>query len=114
MRVDAATAGERPPGCRWEAESTTETKAHAVRLTLAVPGGILLAIMFGIVGYAARKPAATLIGGLMMILEASVTIFSIGPLAAITGAAYWMLAYQQLLANRAARAVDSDDSARTR
>lgn len=63
----------------------SQTKAEAYGVPAGVQGVILLAAMLAVWGAAASRPKVVLLGGVLMIFEAPPLIFSIWPLALLTG-----------------------------
>jgi hypothetical protein len=63
-----------------------ETKDEAYLVLAAVQGVILLAATLAIWGAAGSRPKMMLIGGVLMVLEAAPLVFSLWPLALLSGA----------------------------
>jgi hypothetical protein len=87
------SSSARPAGpCAAHFSGTSETKAGAIIRTLLVPGGILAAITLGVLGAARWRPGLVGIGAGLMLVEAVPLIFSLAPLALLTGGVFLWVA----------------------
>ena len=78
--------------CYTGISGTSETKTGAIIRTLLVPGGILAAIALGVLGTARSRPGLVGIGAGLMLVEAVPLIFSVAPLAVLTGCVFLWVA----------------------
>jgi len=82
--------------CSTRVSGTSETKQGSIIRALLVPGGILAAIALGILGAARSQQRVAGIGAVLMLVEAVPLIFSVAPLAVLTGGVFlWVAARQQ-------------------
>jgi len=77
-----------------------ETRTEAGLMLAGIQGGMLLAAVLGVWGAARPRPKIMLLGGILMTLEMIPSVFSICPLAVLTGS---VLIYPGLRNQRAAR-----------
>jgi hypothetical protein len=77
--------------CATRSEFTSETKTGSVIRVLIVPGGVLAAIAFGILGAVRTRPLFAVVGACLMFAEA-IPIFSLAPVAVLTGGVYLFVA----------------------
>ncbi len=68
------------------------TKIREALIMLIVPGGVILAIGLGLAGAGFARSNFLVAGGAVMLLETFPTIFSVAPLALLTGGAFLVLA----------------------
>jgi hypothetical protein len=80
--------------CATHVSGTSQTRAGAIMRTLLVPGGILAAIVLGVFGAARSRPWLVGIGAGLMLLEAVPLIFSVAPLALLSGGVFLWVASQ--------------------
>jgi hypothetical protein len=78
--------------CATRSAGTNETKTGSVIRVMIVPGGILAAIAFGILGAARARPRLAVAGACLMLVEAVPLMFSIAPLAMVAAAALLVVA----------------------
>ena len=78
--------------CARRYSSTSEAKKQALIRLLIVPGGILAAVAFAMLGAVRSRPVFAVVGACLMLLEAVPTIFSVAPIAVLTGLAYLLVA----------------------
>ncbi|HLN02452.1 MAG TPA: hypothetical protein VK335_24405 [Bryobacteraceae bacterium] len=93
------SSSARPAGpCAMHGSGTSETKAGAMIRTLLVPGGILAAIVLGVLGAARSRQRLVRIGACLMLVEAVPLIFSVAPLALLAGGVFLWVANRLRLA----------------
>jgi len=97
-----------PPGaqpgnpCSTRVSGTSETRQGSIIRTALVPGGILAAIALGVFGAARSQQRVAGIGAVLMLVEAVPLIFSVAPLAVLTGGVFLWVATRQQPAGAAA------------
>ncbi len=77
--------------CGTVRASTSETRARAVTRMVGVSGVIVLSTAAGLLGILSRKPGLMLVAGLSALLETIPLLFSLAPIAALTGVAFLAL-----------------------
>jgi len=87
-----------PPGtqpgnpCSTRVSGTAGTKQGSIIRTALVSGGILAAIALGVFGAARSRPGLVGIGAILMLVEAVPLIFSVAPLALLSGGVFLWVA----------------------
>jgi len=76
----------------YTVESLTETQT--VLSAVGVQGGILLAAALAVWGAIRLRQRAVVVAGLLMLLEAIPTLFSLSPLALLAGSGFLVVAYK--------------------
>jgi hypothetical protein len=78
--------------CATRSEGTSETKTGSVIRVMMVPGVILVAIAWGILGAVRARPRLAVAGACLMFAESVPLMFSVAPLALLAGAALLVVA----------------------
>ena len=85
-----------PPGspCYTRVSGTSETRQGSIIRTALVSGGILAAIVLGVFGAARSRPGLVATAAGLMLVEAVPLIFSVAPLALLSGGVFLWVANQ--------------------
>jgi hypothetical protein len=80
--------------CQYYA-ATSETKTEAVVRLSLVPGVVLFAAVLGTIGVLGGRATRTLVASVFMLLEAVPLVFTLAPLAILTGGALLAVGLRQ-------------------